>query len=100
MSQSQKKKQKKRPSSAVPTSLSQRVAAKTEGDEDERFSLSKWSGGKMSISRISSCLAFNFKRVLVFPTPTRLQYQIHSLKIGYSIIVFVVLEVETGTCLA
>ena len=46
---SRKKKQKKRPSSAVSTSLSQRVAAKTEGDEDERFSLSKWSGGKMSI---------------------------------------------------
>ena len=57
MSQSEKKKQKKRPSSAVSTSLSQRVAAKTEGAEDERFSLSKWSGTKMSISRISSpCL--------------------------------------------
>ena len=29
-------------------------------------------------------LVFKFKRVLVFPTPTRLQYQILSLKIGYS----------------
>ena len=85
MSQSEKKKQKKRPSSAVSTSLSQRYGWPQRQKAMKMSAVPSQSGPAAKCqSQEFHPLVFKFKRVLVFPTPTRLQYQILCLKIGYS----------------